>query len=72
MKSVHVNDLNGRLVLFNNKLILISIGANDNGSLAFDFIDPFTDEYVALTDAEARQLLLELMYDPFALGGIDE
>lgn len=72
MKSVHVNDLNGRLVLFNNKLILISIGANDKGSLAFDFIDPFTDEDVALTDAEARQLLLELMYDPFALGDINE
>ncbi|MBS4707337.1 hypothetical protein J4G57_05440 [Aeromonas caviae] len=71
MKSVHVNDLNGRLVWSNNKLILITIGANDNGSLTFDFVDPFTDKNVAMTDNEARQLLIELMFDPFD-GGVNE
>ncbi|WP_421292926.1 hypothetical protein [Aeromonas veronii] len=72
MKRVHVNDLNGLLVEFKNDLVLISVGANDEGNLAFDFVDPFTDQDIELTDAEARSILKALMFDPFAVGGANE
>lgn len=59
MKFLHVNDINGLLVDYNNKLVLIQIDSNEN-NLVFMFKDPFTDVEV-LTDDEARALLLKLM-----------
>ncbi len=60
MKYLHVNNLNGLMVQHENKLVLIMVQPTDEGTVQFDFIDPFTDQEV-LTDDEARVLLLELM-----------
>lgn len=63
MKYLHVNNINGLLVEYNNKLVLVLVTPlEDQGTVQFDFIDPFTDLEV-LDDDEARALLLELMED---------
>ncbi len=60
MKFLHVNDINGLLVEYKNKLILIQVDGNEDGNLVFLFKDPLTDVEL-LDDDEARCLLLELM-----------
>ncbi|WP_429098077.1 hypothetical protein [Aeromonas veronii] len=60
MRFLHVNDINGLLVEYKNKLILIQVDGDENGNLVFLFKDPFTDAEL-LNDDEARCLLLELM-----------
>ena len=63
MKYLHVNNINGLLVEYNSKLVLVLVNPLEGqGTVQFDFIDPFTDLEV-LDDDEARALLLELMED---------
>ncbi|ELO1557374.1 MULTISPECIES: hypothetical protein [Aeromonas] len=63
MKYLHANNINGLIVHYNNKLVLILVTPLEGqGTVQFDFIDPFTDQEV-LDDDEARALLLELMED---------
>jgi hypothetical protein len=60
MRFLHVNDINGLLVEYKNKLILIQVDGDENGNLVFLFKDPLTDVEL-LTESEERCLLLELM-----------
>lgn len=62
MKYLHIDWINGLCVQFNQKLVLVLVQGNDNGTLNFSFIDPLTDEPV-LTEFEERELLLSLMQE---------
>lgn len=62
MKYLHIDWINGLCVQFNQKLVLVLVHSNDEGTLNFSFIDPLTDEPV-LTEDEERELLLSLMQE---------
>lgn len=60
MKYLHVNNLNGLMVEYLDRLVLIRVAENEESNLSFAFIDPFEDVEV-LTADEARLLLVQLM-----------
>lgn len=60
MKYLHVNNLNGLMVEYLDRIVLIRVAENEEGNLSFAFIDPFEDVEV-LTADEARLLLVRLM-----------
>lgn len=62
MKYLHIDWINGLCVQFDQKLVLVLVHSNDEGTLNFSFIDPLTDEPV-LTEDEERELLLSLMQE---------
>jgi len=68
MKFVHVNSIHGLIVEYNGEHILIQVSEDNNGTLTFDFRNPYTD--VAVTDVnKARDIITQLMTET---GGVDD
>ncbi|MGY3860213.1 hypothetical protein ACW5WN_01210 [Aeromonas lacus] len=62
MKYLHIDWINGVMTTLNDKLVLVLVQPNEQGTFNFNFIDPLTDE-PCLTESEERELLKRMMQD---------
>ncbi|CAJ1808663.1 hypothetical protein [Aeromonas veronii] len=70
MKYLHIDWINGVMTTLNDKLVLVLVQPNEQGTFNFNFIDPLTDE-PCLTESEERELL-HCMMQELPGGGANE